>query len=70
MMDQNADILAITGRIDAVITGKARRICASEIIKQQLGASWDQLDKVELCQEGHFHSALAEFIFENTKKVA
>ncbi|QYT02224.1 SNF2_N domain-containing protein [Trichoderma simmonsii] len=69
MLDQYADIL-ITGRIDAVITGKARRICAFEIIRQQLGASWDQLDESELHQEGYFYSALTKSFLESPEKTA
>lgn len=34
MLNQCADILAITGRIDAAITGEMRRICAFVIMMQ------------------------------------
>ncbi|KAL6818412.1 hypothetical protein GGI42DRAFT_347658 [Trichoderma sp. SZMC 28013] len=80
MLNQYADILAITGRIDVAITRGARRICDFEILRQRLGqecsryprvgASWDQLDEVKLRQQGCFYSTLAKFFFENSKKAA
>ncbi|KAL7935481.1 hypothetical protein V8C35DRAFT_333965 [Trichoderma chlorosporum] len=75
MLAQYADVLAVTGRIDAAITGEARRICAFEIMRQQfgqecsryprVGVPWHKLDEDELRQEGYFYSALAEFFFKN-----
>ncbi|EHK18140.1 uncharacterized protein TRIVIDRAFT_67348 [Trichoderma virens Gv29-8] len=78
MLDRYAGIIEVTGRINDAITGEARKICAFEIMRQQLGQEcsryprvgvpWDQLDEDKMRQEGYFYSALAEFFFKNPTK--
>ncbi|KAL6904243.1 hypothetical protein GGI43DRAFT_432850 [Trichoderma evansii] len=75
IMKEYSTVVAATANIDAAITGEARMICAYEIIKQQLGqeysryprmrAPWNEMDGDDMCYEGYFYSALADFFFQN-----
>ncbi|RFU76606.1 hypothetical protein TARUN_5632 [Trichoderma arundinaceum] len=78
VMEGYATTLAAVGRIDTAITGEARKICAYEIMRRQLGQEcsryprkrvpWNKMDEDELRREGYFFSALAEFFFKNPDK--
>ncbi|PTB39400.1 hypothetical protein M441DRAFT_460351 [Trichoderma asperellum CBS 433.97] len=75
IMKEYSAVIAATANIDAAIIGEARMICAYEIVKQQLGqgysryprmkAPWNEMDGDDMCYEGYFYSALAEFFFQN-----
>lgn len=77
-LEKYATTVAAESSIDPRIKDEARIICAFEILRQQLGqgcsrysrarTTWNAMDSWELEQEGHFYSALADFLFKHPGK--
>ncbi|KAM0288357.1 hypothetical protein ACHAO9_007262 [Fusarium lateritium] len=70
-----ANILAAEGEIHPLIKGEFRTICGFELIKMHLGqncnryprvrATWAERDEDSVTREGHFYSAVAQYLMEN-----
>ncbi|KAM0245817.1 hypothetical protein ACHAP5_005136 [Fusarium lateritium] len=70
-----ANILAAEGEIRPLIKGEFRTICGFELIKMHLGqncnryprirSTWAERDENSVTREGHFYSAVAQYLMEN-----
>ncbi|SPJ75513.1 uncharacterized protein FTOL_05244 [Fusarium torulosum] len=70
-----ANILAAEGEIHKSIDGEYRTICGFELIKMHLGqncnryprtrVSWTNQDDKLVTREGHFYSAVAQYLMKN-----
>jgi hypothetical protein len=70
-----ANILAAEGEIHKSIKGEYRTICGFELIKMHLGqncnryprtrVSWTDQDHELVTREGHFYSAVAQYLMKN-----
>ncbi|KAF5679460.1 hypothetical protein FHETE_877 [Fusarium heterosporum] len=70
-----ANILAAEGEIPREIKGEYRTICGFELIKMHLGqncnryprvrVAWAEKDEDSVTREGHFYSAVAQYLMEN-----
>ncbi|RKK85837.1 hypothetical protein BFJ69_g1445 [Fusarium oxysporum] len=75
MASKYADILAAEGDIPDMIQGEYRVICGFELIKRYLGQSsnryprtritWSEQDHPLVAREGHFYSAVAQYLMQN-----
>ncbi|KAF4341622.1 transcription regulatory SNF2 [Fusarium beomiforme] len=79
MASKYADILAAEGQIPDEIKGEYRVICGFELIKKYLGqdcnryprtrVTWSEQDHPLVTREGHFYSAVAEYLMLNPAHV-
>ncbi|KAG5763651.1 hypothetical protein H9Q72_008267 [Fusarium xylarioides] len=79
MASKYADILAAEGDIPDLIVGEYRIICGFELIKRYLGqdsnryprtrVTWSEQDHPLVAREGHFYSAVAQYLMQNPQHI-
>ncbi|KAF5229897.1 hypothetical protein FANTH_14047 [Fusarium anthophilum] len=79
MASKYADILAAEGDIPDGIEGEYRIICGFELIKRYLGhdsnryprtrVTWSEQDHPLVAREGHFYSAVAQYLMQNPQHI-
>ncbi|SCV30511.1 uncharacterized protein FFB14_03085 [Fusarium fujikuroi] len=79
LVSKYADILAAEGEIPDEIKEEYRIICAFELIKRYLGqdcnryprlrVTWSEQDHPLVAREGHFYSAVANYLMQNPRHI-
>ncbi|KAF4960511.1 hypothetical protein FGADI_918 [Fusarium gaditjirri] len=79
MVSKYADILAAEGEIPDIIQKEYRVICAFELVKRYLGqdsnryprtrVTWSEQDHPLVAREGHFYSAVAQYLMLNPSHI-